>query len=200
MASDWIGSITGEDANGRPLSDACTACHNGTIAPDKFTDWRESGHAEIFSVNLNTSTHYGESCFMCHTVGFDTNVSNNGFDEASDYTAFMDAGLLNNPSPNNWTTMLSKFPTAAKLANIQCENCHGPQKVHPPTTTEQAEEMSISSDVCATCHGESLRHARFQQWRESNHGNFELAIDRGTSTSCARCHAGQGFLVYVPQI
>jgi len=199
VATNWIGSITGEDASGRPLSAACTGCHNGTFAPDKFTDWRESGHAEIFTNNLNTSTHYGTGCFMCHTVGFDTSVSNNGFDDQSDYAAFLDGGLLNNPSPNNWTTMLSKYPNAAKEANIQCENCHGPQGAPHPSTIE-AGEMDISSDVCATCHGEPKRHARFQQWRESNHGNFELAIDRGTSTSCARCHTGQGFLVYVPQI
>ena len=43
-----------------------------------------AGHAEIFSDNLNTSTHYGEDCFSCHTVGFNTKAANSGIDDASD--------------------------------------------------------------------------------------------------------------------
>jgi hypothetical protein len=58
--------------------------------------------------------------------------------------------------------------------------------------------MSLSSDVCATCHGEPLRHGRFQQWQLSSHANYELAVDRGESGSCARCHTANGFLAWLP--
>ncbi|MHC4696448.1 MAG: carboxypeptidase-like regulatory domain-containing protein [Planctomycetota bacterium] len=195
-AGTWAGAITGQDTDGRPLAANCTVCHNGGIAPDNFTPWAQTGHAEIFTNNLNTSTHYGEGCFDCHTVGFDTTVDNGGIDEASDYQGFLNAGLINVPDDNNWTTVLSDFPETAKLANIQCESCHGPNPT--PHASASPGRTSISSGVCAACHGEPLRHARFQQWQLSGHGNYELAIEEGTRVSCARCHTGNGFLGWLP--
>ena len=58
--------------------------------------------------------------------------------------------------------------------------------------------MNISAGVCAVCHGEPLRHARFQQWQLSRHANYELAIDEGESGSCSRCHTSNGFLTWLP--
>jgi formate-dependent nitrite reductase cytochrome c552 subunit len=190
----WEGAIIGQDGDGRPVT-GCTTCHSGW-APDLFTPWAQTGHAEIFSANLDTSTHYGPNCFGCHTVGFDPDVDNGGFDDAPDYQAFLDAGLLNNPG-DNWTTMLNDFPAAARLANIQCENCHGPNKEAGHAKVGEP-RVSLSSDVCATCHGEPLRHARFQQWQLSGHANYELAIDEGDSGNCSRCHTGNGFLTWLP--
>jgi hypothetical protein len=116
--------------------------------------------------------------------------------------------MINKADPNNWKNMLAKYPESARMANIQCENCHGPNNhaaLHPDTTPASA-RISISSDVCAACHGEPPRHARFQQWEESGHANFELAIDesavetRGASAGhCGRCHSGQGFLAWIQQ-
>ncbi|MBI4296777.1 MAG: carboxypeptidase regulatory-like domain-containing protein [Chloroflexi bacterium] len=207
FAGTWVGAISGVDDNGKLLSANCTTCHNGTAAPDKFTSWKNSGHAEIFTVNLNTSASYGEQCFACHTVGFDKTVSNGGFDDASDYSAFAAAGILTKPGPNNWANALSRFSKTAALANIQCENCHGPNAstLHMNGTLDK-ERISISSDACGNCHGEPPRHGRFQQWEESGHGNFELAIDEATvetraatAAHCGRCHSGQGFLAWTKQ-
>jgi hypothetical protein len=204
-AGTWRGVIVGQDLDGRPVADPnCTFCHNpqGTFAPDKFTPWAQTGHAEIFTNMLNTNTHYGESCFPCHTVGFNLTVANGGFDDAPDYQDFLDSGLINNPG-DNWTTMLMDYPDSAQLANIQCENCHGPQTSaahvqRDSSLTGLDARGSISSDVCAVCHGEPLRHARFQQWQLSAHANYELAIDEGESGSCSRCHTGNGFLTWFP--
>jgi hypothetical protein len=200
-ASRWTGVITGQDGNGRPLAANCTGCHDGVTALDTFTPWANTGHAEIFTDSLNTNTHYGENCFPCHTVGFDLDVDNGGMDDASDYAPFLAAGLINNPG-DNWTTVLADFPDTAQLANIQCENCHGPQSgAHADEDiTDGDARVSIASNVCAVCHGEPLRHARYQQWQLSRHSNFELAIDEGDSASCARCHTGQGFLTWLPQL
>jgi formate-dependent nitrite reductase cytochrome c552 subunit len=55
---------------------------------------------------------------------------------------------------------------------------------------------SLSSDVCGSCHGEPLRHARFQQWQLSPHANYELAIDEGESSNCSRCHSANGFVAW----
>ncbi len=196
-AGTWRGIIVGEDADGRPEVDpACLSCHNDEAAPDVFAEWKQTGHAEIFKDNLNTSTHYGSSCFPCHTVGYNPAVDNGGIDDADDYQAFLDAGLINNPSDDNYATVLQQFPHTAQHANIQCENCHGPQnsQAHIRSTPR----ISLSSDVCASCHGEPLRHGRYQQWQLSPHANYELAIDEGTSGSCARCHTGNGFLKWLP--
>jgi hypothetical protein len=196
-AGVWEGAITAQDANGRPLAQNCTVCHDGGIASDVFTPWAQTGHAEILTNNLNTSTHYGPNCFGCHTVGFDLGVDNGGLDDASDYGDFLLAGLLNNPG-DNWTTMLADYPDTAQLANIQCENCHGPQNsdAHVGSLFGEDQRVSLSSDVCASCHGEPLRHARFQQWQLSGHANYELAIDESQSGSCSRCHTANGFLAW----
>jgi hypothetical protein len=196
----WRGVIVDQDIDGRPVADgSCTSCHDDDFAADKFTPWMQTGHAEILTNNLNTSTHYGPNCFPCHSVGFDPEIDNDGFDDAPDYQAFLDAGLLNNPG-DNWTTMLEDFPDAAQLANIQCENCHGPQRsnAHGFAGPLGEPRVDLSSDVCAVCHGEPLRHARFQQWQLSAHANYELAIDEGDSGNCSRCHTGNGFLTWLP--
>lgn len=193
----WRGVVVGQDGDGRPISDpACTNCHDyPEVAPDKFTPWAQTGHAEIFTNNLNTSTHYGENCFACHGVGFNPAAINNGMDDSQDYQDFLGSGMINNPG-DNWTEVLEDFPATAKLANIQCENCHGPQT---PLSHKRGEpRIDISSDVCAVCHGEPLRHARFQQWQLSGHANYELAIDESNSGNCARCHTGNGFLEWLP--
>jgi hypothetical protein len=58
--------------------------------------------------------------------------------------------------------------------------------------------VSLSSEVCGTCHGEPLRHARFQQWQLSGHANYELAVEEGEDESCSRCHTANGFLTWLP--
>ncbi|MEW6141755.1 MAG: carboxypeptidase regulatory-like domain-containing protein [Chloroflexota bacterium] len=206
-AGTYAGAITGKDDKGLPLTAACSTCHNGKIAPDNFTDWRKSGHAEIFTTQINTSTHYSESCLLCHTVGFDKGAKNGGIDEADDYAAFFQADLFHKVGPNNWTTILSKFPKTASLANIQCDNCHGPtQSVLHANGKIDPERISISADVCASCHAEPPRHGRFQQWEESGHGDFDPAIIEatvemraGTAAHCGRCHSTQGFLKWIAQ-
>jgi hypothetical protein len=206
-AGTWRGIIVGQDENGRPVSDAgCTGCHNPSDfpAPDLFTPWAQTGHAEIFTNNLNMSPYYSENCFSCHTVRFNPAVDNGGVDDAPDYQDFLSGGLLGSPSPDNWTTMLDQYPDSAQLANIQCENCHGPQNGNNhsfnPDDPVHGARKDISSNVCATCHGEPLRHARFQQWQLSGHANYELAIDEGDSGNCSRCHTGNGFLTWLPAL
>ncbi len=205
-AGTWRGVIVGQASDGRPDSDpACTVCHNGGFAADTFSEWRKTGHAEILTNNLNTSTHYGPNCFPCHSVGYDPDADNGNLAQASDYADFLGAGLLNVPG-DNWTTMVEEFPASAKLANIQCENCHGPQEAgagvdgdaHGISGPVGDPRIGLSSDVCAVCHGEPLRHARFQQWQLSGHANYELAIDESGSGNCSRCHTANGFLEWLP--
>ena len=196
IAGLWRGVIAGQDANGRPRIDtACTGCHAVGTPLDLFTPWAQTGHAEVFTQNVNTPNgHYSASCLSCHTVGYDTTASNNGIDDQSDWAAFLGTNLLTHGDPTNWTNILTQFPKTAKLANIQCENCHGPQQSDAHTQSDA--RATLSSDVCAACHGEPLRHGRYQQWQISAHANYEGAEAEGMSGGCATCHTANGFLAW----
>lgn len=198
-AGAWQGGIIGRQANGQPQTFCAQACH-ATRHNDKFVQWAASGHAEIFTNNINTGGHYGPDCFACHAVGYHPDAQNAGFDDTRDFAAFMAAMFpegQSHPSPDNWDKVLAEWPEQARMANIQCENCHGPNgagTAHASTDPAvTAARISVSATVCATCHGEPPRHARYQQWQDSGHGNFATAIDQSRG-SCAKCHTAQGFL------
>lgn len=204
FAGTWVGAI-GPDGGS---STVCTTCHDGTLAPDTFTPWIQSGHAHIFTQNLNAGGHYSSNCFSCHTVGYDLEADNQGIDDLATYpdfyAEFFPGGHAPEPSPNNWTEMLAEFPQVARLANIQCENCHGPN--NGPSHMQGDERISIASGVCGYCHGEPARHGRYQQWQDSGHANYALAIEEATvehrgatAGHCGRCHSGQGFLAWIAQ-
>jgi hypothetical protein len=133
-------------------------------------------------------------------VGYDTTVDNGGFDEA----IAAEGWEAPHGHEGNWAEMLANYPASARLANIQCENCHGPQESDAHTIG--AARQNIASDMCAYCHGEPPRHGRYQQWEESKHASMELTLEdgtvegRGTSAAhCGRCHSGQGFLAWIQQ-
>jgi hypothetical protein len=196
IAGLWRGVIVGQDANSRPMVDtACTGCHAVGTALDQFTPWAQTGHAEILTQNVNNPAgHYSEACISCHAVGYDKAASNNGIDDQTDWAALVASGLLTHGATTNWTNILLEFPKSAKQANIQCENCHGPQTGEAHTTGDS--RVTLSSDVCAACHGEPARHGRFQQWQLSGHANYETAVAEGMSGGCAQCHTAQGFLAW----
>ena len=199
LSGTWKGMITGQDADGRPVADAqCIGCHvPNTPHFDMFTPWKKSGHAEIFTQNVNTPNgHYTSACLSCHTVGYnDPGVKNGGIDDTANFAAFLTSGLLTHGDAGNWSKILSDFPDTARFANIQCENCHGPQN-SAAHTKKDGSRMSLSSDVCGSCHGEPARHGRFQQWQLSKHANYETAVAEGTNASCAKCHSAQGFVAW----
>ncbi|MBI2214755.1 MAG: hypothetical protein HYU52_14005 [Acidobacteria bacterium] len=195
-AGTWKGVVIGKDAAGRPQPDfACRECHGVGTPIDKFTPWAKTGHAEILTDNINNPAgHYSEGCVSCHAVGWQPGVSNGGFDDAADYAALLASGVLSHGDTANWDKMLSTYPASAKLANIQCDNCHGPTGSEAHFNGVKSDRNSLSSDVCGTCHGEPLRHGRFQQWQLSRHGNYETARAEGTNASCTKCHSAQGFV------
>jgi hypothetical protein len=189
--------------DGRPVADDnCTACHNDLAAPDKFATWRNTGHAEAFTQGITTNSHFGESCFACHAVGFNRDNAG-GIDNTPNYDAFMgylaDAQHAVPPAiAGTWETMLTSMPDTARLSNIQCENCHGPQDYTEAHRDQPGSpRVSLAADVCGSCHGEPARHGRFQQWQLSNHADYDLARERGASSgNCARCHSGNGFVAW----
>lgn len=191
-AGRWQGAITGQDANGLPVAENCTICHGTTIAEgDQFETWAATGHAAIFTDQINTGDHYSTSCLPCHTVGYDPSVDNGGIDDTNDWDDFIAQDYFHHAAAGNWTEILADQPETAQLANVQCENCHGPQAggAHGMGTPR----ISLAADVCGYCHGEPVRHGRFQQWQLSAHADYETAIGEGESGNCSRCHTANGF-------
>lgn len=200
FAGTWSsGAITSQDAKGNPLAAGCTICHDGKTASNNFIDWSQSGHAHIFTKNIeNPAGHWSASCASCHTVGYDTAAANNGFDETMAKEGWT---VPAHGQAGYFALMLTKFPQTAAQANIQCENCHGPNDgtgLHANGTYDAA-RITLSTDLCASCHGEPPRHGRAEQWAGSAHANYATASSESTSVSCARCHTGQGFLAWLKQ-
>jgi len=204
-AGTWVGVI---NVHGNP-DEACLGCHNGTTAPDKFTPWKNTGHAEILEQNINDPAgHWSATgCAPCHTVGYNqyaTAIQNGGWDQVSKAEGFKFI-----QGPTSWLDTLFLYPKTAQLSNVQCENCHGPQSGSGAHTLRNP-RIDISGALCGVCHGEPPRHARFLQWAESGHGDYEVLIAETFSTSgagvttlrtsCAGCHSGQGFLQWYQQL
>ncbi len=193
----------------RPVADPnCTGCHTvGGAAPDAFTPWRQTGHAEAFTQGITTNSHFGENCFGCHAVGFDRDNAG-GIDNSAGYTSFLaDLSAAQHANPpaiaGLWQSMLTNQPDTARLANIQCDNCHGPTDytgVHPSTNpADISQRVSLGAEVCGSCHGEPARHGRYQQWQLSNHADSDLARRFGARANCGRCHSGNGFVAWSKQ-
>jgi len=221
----------------------CGSCHsdtqfqdsiwNGTITaisgvPDKFTPWAGTGHSERFAENLNSASYSPSStCFACHTVGwvnpatFNTTTafpygdpSNNGFEDQANYSTWL-ATLPGTASPTNFSTFLSNPTTSAlaRLSNIQCENCHGPQTSsgHEGTSgnlsdlsVAGAPRISASSNVCGNCHGDPTHHGRFEEWQQSSTGHASYNVAQravgATAFDCSPCHSAQGNIAYQKQL
>jgi hypothetical protein len=224
-AGKYVGILVPALPNNDPLGALDTACsqagcHAGTAAfgaiASKFTDWKQSGHSEIMVQGMSDPAgHYSlTSCAKCHSVGFaqySSAIKAGGFDET--YRA---AGFTFKQGKATFVG----FDQVLRLSEVQCESCHGPNGsgahgvfAASAQDDQPAARVSVSADVCGACHGEPLRHGRFQEWRESGHGNFETAIGEGITgvsaatplgtgpnSGCAGCHSAQGFLLWIDQL
>ena len=172
----------------------CAACHSGQFseAPDIYQTYTNTPHASFFTMAINglESSHYNASCIQCHTVGYDTNsfAVNGGFDDvALEYNWKFPATL----NTNNWASM----PSAVQnLANIQCENCHGPGSQHlfSQGVVGNTNAISVNYDAgdCSQCHDDLNNHYYSAEWNNSLHA----VSARETSPACVRCHTGPGFI------
>lgn len=71
----------------------CELCHSGgKIAPDKWTAWVTTLHAQVFAHELDGINEFAgapmrQSCLQCHTIGYDpldTNVPDGGFNDLAE--------------------------------------------------------------------------------------------------------------------
>jgi len=216
-AGTWSGAVVVKSAINRPwIARKGCACHiNDRITPKFDASW-VSGHSEIFTYNITTSYRYEESCLACHSLGF-RKAASGGIKDDPAYSAFLNDATLwdlgktppvSKPATGHWDYIVKTYPGIARLTNVQCENCHGPNNSEAHKTlkvTGAPERISLSADACGTCHDESA-DVSTKQWRASSHSNYHLAMELATvekrgdgAKNCGRCHAGQGFLAWTAQ-
>ena len=178
----------------------CSKCHTNGQPGTIFTigkSWAKTGHASIFTQNINGQGAqengkpypYTAECWGCHTVGFDTNATepNAGFSNLMDILKWTPPTEF---QPGNFEAM----PKALQnVANIQCENCHGPGSNHIATGGDtRLINMSTTAGACLQCHSEAPYHADGLQWTNSAHA-ATTTIPAG-EPACVGCHTNNGFI------
>ena len=175
----------------------CASCHSGYFPNivNTYSTFTNTPHASFFARAIDglENSHYSGSCISCHVVGYDTYpfAVNGGFDDLAKLYGWTFPTVLTN-SPSNWTNMPSDLQN---LANIQCENCHGPGSEHVkftggiPANTNAISKSYAAAD-CSQCHDSMNNHYYSAEWNNSLHA----ASAHQTGSTCVRCHTGPGFV------
>lgn len=90
--------------------------------PAAYKAYTASAHARAMATLKDKHQHQNGECVSCHVVGYDK--PGGYIDER--YTP--------------------------KLANVQCENCHGPRKAHTLNPLAKPHHKPEAAEVCAICH------------------------------------------------
>jgi hypothetical protein len=170
----------------------CSKCHSG--GPDtlnKVSSWSSTAHSHIFKDGISgtNGATYPPTCYGCHTVGYDLNdkTDNGGFDKVAAQLGWTPPTTL---TPSNWTNL----PAALQnLANIQCENCHGPGSLHANGGGAPYEiSVPAVTGACQQCHDAPTHHVKGTEWKASMHA--VTTTDPAGNASCVGCHASNGFI------
>jgi hypothetical protein len=170
----------------------CTQCHGGGLAEPLVTPWSTTAHASIFTYVIDgglAGETESASCASCHTVGYDANSKVN------------DGGFSATMAQLGW-----KFPTTAaagnfkampqalqNVANVQCENCHGPGSEHANYGGDViAVAIPSNTGGCSQCHDEPSHHIKSAAWANSVHA--VTTTDPAGNATCVGCHTGTGFI------
>jgi predicted CXXCH cytochrome family protein len=98
-------------------------------------------------------------------VGYDPDINNGGYDEVP----------------------------VARLANVSCENCHGPGSEHNGDPNGIA--VSFDANTCGSCHQDE-HHPYIEEWSMSAHAtSLESAGGIVTQNpNCIKCHISEAFV------
>lgn len=132
------------------------------------SEWKETSHAEAIPTLAAIYQDNNPSCLPCHTVGYDPAIANGGYDEVP----------------------------VERLANVQCENCHGPASNH--NGNPAGIDISYDANTCGVCH-EDEHHPYLEEWEESAHARSLTAAGGMVTTNngCLKCHVSQAFVQFV---
>ena len=177
---------------------ACAACHSGAFsgAPSIYPTYTNTAHASYFTRAIDglVSSHYSKNCISCHVLGYDTNsfANNGGFDDVAAVLGWTFPTVLTN---GNWANLPEQLKD---VANIQCENCHGPGSQHMfsggQVGNTNAISVSYGAGTCSQCHDSAPNEYQSAQWNNSLHGHASRTPSGSGREACVRCHTGPGFI------
>ncbi len=112
-----------------------------TCHAECYAVWNKSKHATAYSTLEAKNQHQNTECVGCHVVGY---FEKGGF---------------------------SDKVTSPHLANVQCENCHGPRLEH--TKNPLIKNLANPREVCVGCHKppHSSEFSFDRYWPKIKHGN-----------------------------
>jgi hypothetical protein len=163
------------------------------------------------------SPHYlgSQGCTECHAA-IQTTVLKTAHAGAFTDASFVTAGGQSNPSCLACHTVGYKLPTGFTsksatplLANVQCENCHGPAANHAanPDDSTVIPQVEIAATVCGGCHSASqtayTNPPTFEEWSASGHATVvpdalrTMSSSTANIRSCGVCHSGSARLAMI---
>ncbi len=149
-------------------ANSCFGCHN-----DQMNEWPKTAHGTAISslVDINTgaitNAHGNSSCFVCHSVG--------------------------NGQPGGFVD----YATSSRLANVQCENCHGSASAHVNIDSHLYHPVNtVAAEVCGGCHS-APRHGTYNEWTNSPHSQLVEEFPESQMFTCGTCHVGAARLEMV---
>jgi len=156
-----------------------------------------------------------QACFECHN-NICRYVTNTAHATAFSNPEFKAAGGQNNASCLPCHTVGYGLPTGflsasatPKLANVQCENCHGPAANHAanPDDFSVIPRVDIAATVCGGCHSASHtaynNAPTYEEWSSSGHAAVvpgalqSMSSNTNNIRSCGVCHSGSARLAMV---
>jgi hypothetical protein len=186
----------------------CALCHSGGVqAPDKYSLWSLTDHATIFTRSIDglETDYHSKSSILRHTLGYDTNflAVNGGFDDVATQVGWTFPATL---TDGNWAALTNKLKD---LANVQCENCHGPGSQHvfgevsdPHSPGAKAAiAVSFIAGNCAQCHDNmpqgTAAEIKYAEWSNSLHSHSTRSPSGPGREQCVRCHTAPGFRNFI---
>ena len=127
----------------------------------------QTRHGSAFQTLVDDGEEENPSCLPCHTVGFGA------------ISGFVD------------------IETTPELANVQCENCHGPASHHADDADNVGLDVDLGSLLCGKCHQSchgmcgDYYHPHYEQWSTSKHSQAlaEIWYAADYEESCLECHS-----------
>jgi hypothetical protein len=177
--------------------ETCSLCHSGgEIASNIVPSWQTTAHSMIFTQGIDgVLGSYSKSCLQCHTVGYDTNATS--LPDQGFYAVAQQLGWTfpTNLASTNFAYIQAHYPQLANLANIQCENCHGPGSQHAYSLgNTNLIAVTLETGDCNQCHDAPSHHIYGTEWYASSHA-VTTRIPSGSGRDyCVGCHTSTGFI------
>ncbi|MEA1923826.1 MAG: multiheme c-type cytochrome [Pseudomonadota bacterium] len=91
--------------------------------PERYQLWLKTPHARAYKSLVEQGKHFDEECIACHVLGF--------------------------AQPGGFTDIRQ----VGNYANVQCETCHGPGRLHVAAKGEEKMIKDLAGgEMCLSCH------------------------------------------------